>query len=90
MSFVMLQAYSSDNAALTNDQVFIKLYVRDNIFNPYLRAQVEMEFYQALHQNFEQQAIRFVAVGLVYRRPTLGEPPSATETLQGRSLYHIP
>lgn len=73
----------------------IKLYVPDKIFDPYLRAQVELDFHQELHTSLNEHLAGLREFDRLFTgEPTslrcelledeirvLGEPPSATETI---------
>ena len=73
----------------------IKLYVPDKIFDPYLRAQVELDFHQELYNNLNAKLAGLREFERIFTGdPTslrcelledeimvLGEPPSATETI---------
>jgi midasin len=73
----------------------IKLYVPDKIFDPYLRAQVELNFHQELHQKIHDKLAALREFEHLFTGQTtslrcemledeisqLGEPPSATETI---------
>ncbi|KAB5558727.1 hypothetical protein GE09DRAFT_1203577 [Coniochaeta sp. 2T2.1] len=73
----------------------IKLYVPDKIFDPYLRAQVELDFHQELYSSLNEKLAGLREFERMFTgEPTslrcellqdeikvLGEPPSATETI---------
>jgi midasin len=73
----------------------IKLYVPDKIFDPYLRAQVELDFHQELYtslndklaglrefeRSFTGEPTSLRCELLEDEIKVLGEPPSATETI---------
>ncbi|OIW33500.1 midasin [Coniochaeta ligniaria NRRL 30616] len=73
----------------------IKLYVPDKIFDPYLRAQVELDFHQELYNSLNKKLAGLREFECMFTgEPTslrcelledeikvLGEPPSSTETI---------
>ncbi|KAH8909629.1 midasin [Coniochaeta sp. PMI_546] len=73
----------------------IKLYVPDKIFDPYLRAQVELDFHQKLYNSLNKKLAGLREFERMFTgEPTslrcelledeirvLGEPPSSTETI---------
>lgn len=73
----------------------IKLYVPDKIFDPYLRAQVELDFHQELYDGlnkrldglrefermFTGEPTSLRCELLEHEIKVLGEPPSSTETI---------
>jgi midasin len=82
----------------------IKLYVPDKIFDPYLRAQVELDFHQELYNSlnakldglrefehmFMGQSTSLRCELLENEIKVLGEPPSATETIYRPTSGELP